>query len=324
MIVDGVDIAIDDQYPNKPILVKPSSRKVIQLQDWLKANCGWLEKLLDEYGAMLFRNFDVEGASAFEHIVKSHFGLTLDYVYRSTPRTAVGDKIYTATEYPAYQYIPLHNENSYQRDWPMRLIFCCVHPADQGGETTLAFTSKVTGRIDPTVRERFHRKKIAYVRNYSIGVDLPWQTVFQTDRREEVERYCDNNHIEYEWKPDGGLRTIQVCQALAQHPRAEGDLWFNQAHLFHLSSLNKELRSELETIFEEEDFPRNVYYGDGEPIKEDILEHIRGAYEAEKFLIDWQRGDVLLLDNMLVCHGRMPYEGKRKVLVAMASPYSSM
>jgi len=31
----------------------------------------------------------------------------------------------------------------------------------------------------------------------------------------------------------------------------------------------------------------------------------------------WETHDVLLLDNMLVCHGRKPYKGERTILVAM-------
>jgi hypothetical protein len=324
MIEDGVDITIDNQYQNMLLLAKPDSGRLIKLQDWLKANYRLVEGCLNEHGAMLFRDFDMQGIDTFELIVKSLFDEPLDYIYRSTLRTAVGDRIYTATEHPADQHIPLHNENSYQHNWPMRLVFCCLHPADQGGETTLAVTSKVTNRIDPYVREKFHKKKIAYVRNYGIGVDLPWQVVFQTDSHDVVERYCNSNLIDYEWKPDGGLRTIQACHALARHPRTACELWFNQAHLFHISSLDKELRADLENIFKEADLPRNVYYGDREPIEEDILEHIREAYEAEKILLRWQSGDVLLLDNMSVCHGRMAYKGKRNVLVAMALPYSSM
>lgn len=324
MIEDGVSITIDGGHQTMPMLAKPFVGRVIRLQDWLKANYSRVEGCLKEHGAILFRGFDTRGPNAFERIVKNVFDQPLDYIYRSTPRTVVGDGIYTATEYPARQIIPLHNENSYQNEWPMRLIFYCDRPADQGGETILALTSKVTNRIDPAVCEQFRRKKIAYVRNYSFGVDLPWQTVFQTDRQEAVESYCNSNHIEYEWKPGGGLRTRQVCQALARHPHTECELWFNQAHLFHISSFDKELRADIENLFKEEDLPRNAYFSDGEPIEEGILEHIREAYDAERILLEWQRGDVLLLDNMLACHGRMPYKGMRKVLVAMALPYSSM
>ncbi len=31
----------------------------------------------------------------------------------------------------------------------------------------------------------------------------------------------------------------------------------------------------------------------------------------------WQRGDVLVLDNLLAAHGRMPFSGARKIALAM-------
>lgn len=58
-----------------------------------------------------------------------------------------------------------------------------------------------------------------------------------------------------------------------------------------------------------------------------MLDHIRRAYEVETYRFQWQRGDVLLLDNMLVSHShshsRTPFTGKRQVLVAMGMPFSS-
>jgi hypothetical protein len=33
--------------------------------------------------------------------------------------------------------------------------------------------------------------------------------------------------------------------------------------------------------------------------------------------VAWRAGDVLILDNLLAAHGRMPFTGKRKVLLAM-------
>ena len=62
----------------------------------------------------------------------------LDYSYRSTPRTLVNGKIYTSTEYPAEQFIPLHNEMSYARDWAMKIWFYCIKPAAKDGETPIA------------------------------------------------------------------------------------------------------------------------------------------------------------------------------------------
>jgi hypothetical protein len=74
--------------------------------------------------------------------------------------------------------------------------------------------------------------------------------------------------------------------------------------------------------FKEEDLPTNTYYGDGTPIEPDVLDELRGAYLAEKTVYPWQTGDVLVLDNMSVAHGRESYLGKRKILAGMADPFT--
>src|SRR6185503_5107986 len=109
-------------------------------------------------GAVLLRGFAVGAAAGFRAFVDavSRQG-ALEYQYQSTPRTAVGGGVYTATEYPASQTIPLHNECAYQRTWPMRLFFLCVTPAASGGETPIADTARITARIDAGIRERFRR-----------------------------------------------------------------------------------------------------------------------------------------------------------------------
>ncbi len=73
--------------------------------------------------------------------------------------------------------------------------------------------------------------------------------------------------------------------------------------------------------FLKRDLPRNAYYGDGTPIETSILDQIRQAYQGVAVQFPWQQRDVLMLDNMLVAHGRAPYKGARKILVAMAEPY---
>jgi hypothetical protein len=63
--------------------------------------------------------------------------------------------------------------------------------------------------------------------------------------------------------------------------------------------------------------PRNVCYGDGTPIDDATMELIGNAYEACAVRFAWRKGDVVMLDNMLTAHARDPYEGARKIAVAM-------
>ena len=63
--------------------------------------------------------------------------------------------------------------------------------------------------------------------------------------------------------------------------------------------------------------PRHVLFGDGTPIGDDIVEMIGQAYEACAVRFAWRRGDVVMLDNMLAAHARDPYQGERRIVVAM-------
>jgi alpha-ketoglutarate-dependent taurine dioxygenase len=282
-----------------------------------------IDRALVEHGAILFSGFDVASPDDVHDVAAAVCNQLLDYVYRSTPRTAVGERVYTATEYRADETIPMHNENAYQRDWPMKLVFACLQPADVGGETTLARTARVTARLGPELRQAFADRRVMYVRNYGQGVDLSWETTFQTESREEVEAFCRRDGIAWEWLDDDGLRTTQVCEAFARHPMSGEALWFNQAHLFHVSSLGPARQAAMLEIFGEHDLPRHACYGDGSPLDERHLQDVRLAYEAETIPVRWARGDVLLVDNMLVAHGRRPFSGTRRVLVAMGDAWSS-
>jgi hypothetical protein len=190
-----------------------------------------------------------------------------------------------------------------------------------GGETPLSDNRVTTARLSRRVKDRFEEKQICYVRNYGAGVDLSWQVVFQTEDRAEVERYCREHDIEYEWRGNR-LKTRQVCPAFASHPVTGDRVWFNQAHLFHVSSLDPRMRVAMLRLFKPEDLPRNSYYGDGTEIESETLDEIRAAF-ADAIPVQWQRGDLVLVDNMLAAHGRRPFEGPRKTLVSMGDAYSA-
>jgi alpha-ketoglutarate-dependent taurine dioxygenase len=287
---------------------------------WAEAHQEEIRSLLTAEGAVLIRGLKVLGSTQFGKILSALFGTELlEYIYRSTPRTELRGHVYTATEYPAAETIPQHNENAYSRNWPLRLGFMCLLPSETGGETPIGDSRVVYNMLPESVREKFEAKGVKYVRNYST-LDLPWSVVFQTEEKSQVEVYCEANELTYEWLEDDALRTSQVNPATAVHPQTGEQVWFNQAHLFHVSSLGKEIARTLLDSLGEENVPRNSYYGDGSPIEPEVLDLIRSTYERTKVKFAWQKNDLLLLDNMLFTHGREPYTGPRQVLVGMAGP----
>ena len=314
-------VKIENIYPGEslPLVIKPDAPD-IDLTGWLENNREYIETELTRAGGILFRDFQMTSAGDFERFVNTSFSKLLEYKERSTPRTAIGKYVYTSTEYPAEQSIALHNEFSYAMSWPMRICFFCLEPSLTGGETPIADCRKVYQFLDPRIRDRFIEKQVMYARNYGLAIDLSWQTAFQTSDREEVERYCRNAPIDFEWLDGDRLRTRQVRRSVATHPKTGEPLWFNQAHLFHLSNLEQDVRESLLATFAPEDLPRNAYYGDGSAIGDAELDQVREAFRKATVLFPWQQGDVLLLDNMLVAHGRTTYTGNRQILVAMADP----
>jgi alpha-ketoglutarate-dependent taurine dioxygenase len=307
---------------NLPLVMQPAVSQV-DLTAWATQHRQLIESRLVEHGAILFRGFEISSAERFQLFAAAVSSELIEYGERSSPRTRIHNRIYSSTDHPADQYIILHNEQSYTLNWPLKIMFCCALPALEGGNTPIADSRKILERLDRQIVRRFIEKKIMYVRNYGGGLGLSWQEVFQTAERSVVEQHCRRMSIEVEWKSSNRLRTRQVRPAVRKHPLTGALTWFNHALFFNNSSLETSVRESMLQAVKEEDLPFHTMYGDGTPIEAATLEEMKEAYRQETVSFRWERGDVLVLDNMLTSHGREPFQGPRKVLVSMADPYAS-
>ncbi|WP_162889989.1 non-ribosomal peptide synthetase [Streptomyces olivoreticuli] len=317
-----VAVASDDVVVREPLrdgadlpLVLRPARADVDPVAWARTHRTRLDADLERHGALLFRGFAVTDPDALERFasvfVDDLFGENGEH-----PRAALGGNVYTPVFFPPEEKLLWHNENSFNDEGPTRIWFCCARPADSGGETPVVDSRAVHRGLDPALREEFTAKGVMYVRNYGTGLGLDWRDVFRTGDRAEAEARCARQGLRYEWYGNR-LRTTAVRPAVLRHPRTGEWSWFNQAQHWHTACLSTEVRQSLLSAMAPEELPRSCRFGDGTAIPDEAMREILRIYQELEVSFPWERGDVLLLDNILAAHARNPFRGERELLVAM-------
>ena len=334
-----------------PLIVEPngSGRSKEELLAWMQQNKESLQQKFYKHGAILFRGFDIDTPKDFESgALQTDPRLKNDY-YGTSPRNIVKDTtyIYTASELPGYYPIMQHCEMSYVPQPPISLFFYCHVQPDYGGETPLCNFRKVYADMDPRIREEFDKKGVLTVRNYSgagkggLFELKKWNEIFHTTDKAEVERQCKEQHMEFEWMPNGNLRIVHRTPAAINHPVTGEKVWFNHLQVFHPDAAADEyayihqyqhrFKTFLWSVFlkimvavknattKPMDQSMNVLFGDGTPVPSSYVQHVEELIWKNLVIYPWQKNDVIAIDNFSTSHGRLPYEGKREILVCWSA-----
>ncbi len=315
-----------------PLVIEPKKKlNLLEFLDLLKQNNTFFKKSLLDYGGLLFRNCPVTNENDFAALIEGlDVGKFMNYIGGDSPRNKIREGVYTSTEAPPSIKIPLHNEFSFVNKFPKHIFFYChVAPQDKG-ETIIGDARKIYNDIDASVRERFNTKGLRYVSRYFYKNNFmrfiaqnshkSWIDVFETNEKSEVERLCKENDFQLKWTKNDWLQMSHDRPATLTHPMTKENIWFNQAHLYDFNpkflGWGRYLGTKL-VYCRKYTKLHEVFFGDGTSIPRQDLYHIMDVLDSNTIAFPWQRGDVMVLDNILTMHGRATFTGKRKILTAM-------
>lgn len=288
---------------------------------WLEANADAARERLRRDGALILRGFDAADDETAGMVLERLGGSLLDDAFWSTPRSGVAGKTFTATELVANRSIALHSEMAYMPAWPRLVAFHALQVAEEGGATTVCNLDDASAMLAPYLA-RFAEQGVRYRRYYHAGIDIPWSKAFRTDDRAEVAAIAEAAGMAVEWLPGNVLMTEHRAQGTVAD-EAGGTLWFNQVHLFHPAALAPAARTQLAQLLGADKLPRQSFYGDGAVIEDSTIAAINDSFDTLTHDMNWQAGDVLVLDNMRFAHGRAPFKGARRLHVALADRHET-
>ena len=335
-----------------PLVIEPVKEKSFTaLAELVRENSDWFNRQQDNYGALLFRGFEVETGAQFESILELlNVKLASNYYFGSAIRERITDKVFTSSEAPGNTIIPPHNELNMVSLRPNFLAFFCQIEPELYGETPIINTEKIFNELSPNLQHKFTnlpQKYVRFVPNHLLGI------VFEELSREEITKMLQDGEFYFQWKADGSLYFESSYIPLFPHPRT-GKLCFGlttcdcfvtrewyrvvaQRYPFRKRFYYKFLPSKLYKTIEEgqtltatanddsqkQSSTLNMYLvnekGNNTKMTEAEAKEFGKAECKNAVVFPWRQGDILLIDNLQVAHCRLNTQPPRKILTAFGN-----
>jgi alpha-ketoglutarate-dependent taurine dioxygenase len=284
---------------------------------WVQENQQALLEQLAERGAILFRGLPARSDLDFDRVVQS-LGLA-NFSYAESLSNAVRknrtERVFTANEAPPEVEIYLHHEMAQTPVYPSKLMFYCELAPSSGGATPLCRSDAVLSVLEeraPEFVRRCEQEGVSYTNVMPASADLAsgqgrsWQSTLSVATKAEAETRLSALGYGFEWMADDSLQaTTPVLPAIRSLDDGRR-VFFNQ--LIAAFRGWQDARNQAR---------KSVSFGDGQAIEERDMRIVCDAGEEITFDVPWQTGDIALVDNFLVMHGRRPFQGKRRVLASL-------
>ena len=296
--------------------------------DWAEARRELLDHLILQYGGIVLRGFPLASAEDFDRFVRLFPAYDRGYVAGMTPRNFVAGKVMESTRLAADYKIGLHSEMAYMRTYPPRIAFFARKAAGVGGETIIGSLREITRRLPKPLRARLEAHKVHMVRNYAPcgntrdaavvehADQMGWDDAFHTESRSDVEAQCRAIGLDFTWNADASLTVVDTLDPFTDHPKT-GERFF-RSNVHTNKAADRQGYGDIRTRVQASQKRRSGHFLDnGEELSPDECETIHRILEEVEISWKWQDGDVMILDNLQVAHGRNPFSGPREILVAL-------
>ena len=292
---------------------------LVETRNWIRKNCAQLIDDVGRHGAVLFRGFPVRNANDFDAFIRE-FGMG-SFTYRESLSNAVRvnctELVFTANEAPPDFSIYLHHEMAQTPMFPARLFFCCETAPRQNGETPLCRSDIVLNELckaDPEFVEKCERLGVRYTNvmpafdDPESGLGRSWKSTLGAETAGEAEARLNKLGYSYEWLNNDGLRATTAVLPAVRSLHDGRKVFFNQLIAAYRGW--QDARNEAS---------KSICFGDGSEIPPTSMDRVIEISDRLSFDLAWEPGDVVLIDNFLVMHGRRPFKGKRRVLASLVA-----
>ena len=268
-----------------------------------------IRSLFKKSGVLLFRDFDIN-TDKFEQFTNLFGTEFMHYIGGAQVRKIInknGDQtissvnFYTDSDKQQKRTfkLPLHGEMFYTNSRPTLLWFYCVAPPLEDGETTVCDGVQVYQELSEATKNLFKTKRLKYIRHYANG---EWQGRFQTDDLSELAKFCQESDLHLKIDKDTqAITTEYVYPAIVKTRWGGQEAFLNSILIVEW----QEAAGKTDSIVRLEDNSR---------IPDDVLLELQEVTERLTYLISWQRGDILMIDNTRMLHGRRAFSDQQREL----------